>query len=216
MWLLLDSKRRTNSSCRRLSHWAFEKWTLLFLFVLAFFVLGWLRCSTSYIGIWCVLYWFSAYFDELLSAVIMLILWKLACGYGRLMWLRLTWTLIAVLDLLYLRYTLRDLVCLVLVFTFTYPLALVGGIYANTLKAGLWYWNVNNASSNSSVNIGARPLILLKYLHIIFLSPCWKLVVMGCFSRFISWKMEFLERVAGKYKNLVTNEWKEKDLFMKK
>lgn len=37
---------------------------------------------------------------------------------------------------------------------------LVGGNYANTLKAGLWYWNFNEASSNAWTNIGARLLNL--------------------------------------------------------
>ena len=79
--------------------------------------------------------------------------------------------------------------------------ALVGGRYDNGSNAGLWYWNVNNASSNYSANIGARPLIFIKYLHIIFLAPWQKLVVLGGFSRFI-FLTKFLERPAGKYKNI--------------
>lgn len=75
--------------------------------------------------------------------------------------------------LIILRYTLRDLVCLVRVFSLAFSLALVGGRYDNGLKAGLWYWNLRNDSSNANSNIGARPLIFKsKYLHIIFLSPC--------------------------------------------
>lgn len=37
--------------------------------------------------------------------------------------------------------------------------ALVGGAWNNGVNAGLWYWNVNNASSNTSANIGARLII---------------------------------------------------------
>lgn len=42
---------------------------------------------------------------------------------------------------------------------FTMSYSLVGGMYWDTLKCGLWYWNVNNASSNYNVNIGARLII---------------------------------------------------------
>lgn len=109
----------------------------------------------------------------LLSAVLILPLpSELACGVGLWIIFHLTLTSIAVLDSLYLKYTLRDLVCLVLVFRLCILFALVGGRYDNGINAGLWYWNVNNASSNYSINIGARPLIFIKYLHITFLSPC--------------------------------------------
>lgn len=45
-----------------------------------------------------------------------------------------------------------------------YPLAvisiaLVGGSYALTLKAGLWSWNFDGTSSNAWANIGARLII---------------------------------------------------------
>ena len=42
--------------------------------------------------------------------------------------------------------------------------ALVGGNYANSVKAGLWYWNCWDNSSIANTNIGAR-LIILK-IHI--------------------------------------------------
>lgn len=96
-----------------------------------------------------------------MSAVTGIIPVELACGIGGLTKPLAMLMLTSVLDLLYLRYTLRDLVCLVRVFTYSYPLALVGGRYDNGTNAGLWYWNVNNASSNLSVNIGARPLIFI-------------------------------------------------------
>ena len=38
--------------------------------------------------------------------------------------------------------------------------ALVGGQWNDTLKAGLWYWNVNETSSNAWTTIGARLLNL--------------------------------------------------------
>lgn len=44
---------------------------------------------------------------------------------------------------------------------FSRVVALVGGNYANSVKAGLWYWNLNEASSNSWTNIGARLIILV-------------------------------------------------------
>lgn len=44
----------------------------------------------------------------------------------------------------------------------------VGGNVNNGANAGLFYWNLNNASSNSNWNIGARLLILI-LLHITFL-----------------------------------------------
>lgn len=36
---------------------------------------------------------------------------------------------------------------------------LVGGNWANSLNAGLWYWNVNESSSNAWTSVGARLLI---------------------------------------------------------
>jgi len=36
---------------------------------------------------------------------------------------------------------------------------MVGGNYNNASNAGLWYFNANNASSNSNANIGARLLV---------------------------------------------------------
>ena len=36
---------------------------------------------------------------------------------------------------------------------------LVGGNWTNDLKAGLWYWNVNETSSNAWTSVGARLLI---------------------------------------------------------
>jgi len=49
--------------------------------------------------------------------------------------------------------------CIGLVY-FSRVVALVGGNYANSVKAGLWYWNLNEASSNAWTNIGARLLNL--------------------------------------------------------
>jgi hypothetical protein len=37
--------------------------------------------------------------------------------------------------------------------------AYVGGNFNNGLKAGLFYWNLNNGSSNANWNYGARHLI---------------------------------------------------------
>lgn len=50
--------------------------------------------------------------------------------------------------------------------------AAVGGNWNNGLKAGLFYWNLNNSSSNANTNIGSRQLILtfIFLLHIIFLT----------------------------------------------
>ena len=48
-----------------------------------------------------------------------------------------------------------DLVCFVLRFC---PVLLVGGNYSNNDNAGLWYWNLNNSSSNTNSNLGARHL----------------------------------------------------------
>ena len=39
--------------------------------------------------------------------------------------------------------------------------ALVGGNYTNGVKAGLWYWNLNETSTNSWTTIGARLLIMV-------------------------------------------------------
>ena len=36
---------------------------------------------------------------------------------------------------------------------------LVGGNWANSLAAGLWYWNVNETSSTAWTTVGARLLI---------------------------------------------------------
>lgn len=57
-----------------------------------------------------VLVFFFAY-PLLLSAVDMIMVYQLACGIGIVGILRVLLTLPSVLDLLYLKYTLRDLVC---------------------------------------------------------------------------------------------------------
>lgn len=57
-----------------------------------------------------VLVFFFAY-PLLLSAVDMIMVYQLACGIGIVGILRVLLTLTSVLDLLYLKYTLRDLVC---------------------------------------------------------------------------------------------------------
>lgn len=38
-------------------------------------------------------------------------------------------------------------------------LAIVGGNWNNRSNAGLWNWNLNNASSNANVHIGRQTLI---------------------------------------------------------
>ena len=38
-------------------------------------------------------------------------------------------------------------------------LTLVGGAWNNESRAGLWYWNINEASSIANGNVGARLLI---------------------------------------------------------
>lgn len=76
-----------------------------------------------------------------------------------------------------------------------YFFTLVGGRWLNGASAGLWYWNFNWVSTDYSTNVGARQLIFIIYLHIIFLAPWQKLVALGWLSRFI------LEKSADKYKN---------------
>ena len=58
-----------------------------------------------------VLVFFSLYVLLLLSAVDMIMVCRLACGIGIAGRTRVVLTLTSVLDLLYLKYTLRDLVC---------------------------------------------------------------------------------------------------------
>ncbi|HBJ12452.1 MAG TPA: hypothetical protein DDY53_03900 [Clostridiales bacterium] len=53
--------------------------------------------------------------------------------------------------------------CAVPLFGFFSFFALVGGNVDNGTNAGLFYWNLNNASSNANWNIGARLLILLNH-----------------------------------------------------
>ena len=43
-------------------------------------------------------------------------------------------------------------------------LPMFGGNWNNGLNCGLWYWNLNNASSLSNVNVGGRLLIYYIYL----------------------------------------------------
>ena len=92
----------------------------------------------------------------LLSAVDMIMVLMLACGIGIVGILLVLLTLTSVLDLLYLKYTLRNLVCW-LGFSFTF---LVGGAFDGTYSyAGLWYWWVAEYSSYYGITTGARPLI---------------------------------------------------------
>ena len=58
-----------------------------------------------------VLVFFSLYILLLLSAVDMIMVYRLACGIGIAGRTRVVLTLTSVLDLLYSKYTLRDLVC---------------------------------------------------------------------------------------------------------
>lgn len=48
-----------------------------------------------------------------------------------------------------------DVVCTFFILSDT----LVGGNWGNVSNAGLWYWNVNEASSNAWTTVGARLLI---------------------------------------------------------
>jgi hypothetical protein len=47
--------------------------------------------------------------------------------------------------------------------------AAVGGNWNNGSNAGLFYWNLNNASSNANVNYGGR-LLIENFMHLIFLT----------------------------------------------
>ena len=56
--------------------------------------------------------------------------------------------------------------------------ALVGGNYTNGVKAGLWYWNLNETSTNSWTTIGARLLIwylvcIEHFLHYFLVGGCF-------------------------------------------
>ena len=65
--------------------------------------------------------------------------------------------------------------------------ALVGGNWANGTNAGLWYWNVNEASSNTWTNVGARLLIsFYKYRDLMCLS---------------AWFVALIALVGGRYDN---------------
>nr|DAY77996.1 MAG TPA: hypothetical protein [Caudoviricetes sp.] len=58
---------------------------------------------------------------------------------------------------------------------FSFRVARVGGNSNNGTNDGLWYWNLNNDSSNANWNCGARVFIFENnnlLLHIIFHSPC--------------------------------------------
>jgi len=46
----------------------------------------------------------------------------------------------------------------------------VGGNWSNAGNAGLFYFNANNAASNSNSNLGARHLVCLNYLRGNFLT----------------------------------------------
>jgi hypothetical protein len=43
-------------------------------------------------------------------------------------------------------------------------LALLGGNWNNGTNAGLSYWNLNNASSNTNINIGGQTLIRNEFI----------------------------------------------------
>lgn len=62
----------------------------------------------------------------------------------------------------------------------------VGGAYWDNTNAGLWNWNVDNASSKANANIGARLIILvfdvylgymMKYLSAVILRRLWALLL---------------------------------------
>lgn len=50
--------------------------------------------------------------------------------------------------------------------------ALVGGGFSSGAHAGLWYWSCSYSSATSNLNCGARLLILIITVHIIFHSAC--------------------------------------------
>lgn len=103
-----------------------------------------------------VLVFFSLYILLLLSAVDMIMVCRLACGIGIAGRTRVVLTLTSVLDLLYSKYTLRDLVC----WLGLYLAPLVGGAFDSTLSyVGLWYWWFAETSSYYGITTGARPLI---------------------------------------------------------
>lgn len=55
-------------------------------------------------------------------------------------------------------------------------LAILGGNWNNGANAGISYWNLNNTSSNTNLNIGRQTLIRnILILHPVFLTPWWKL-----------------------------------------
>jgi len=67
---------------------------------------------------------------------------------------------------------LWDLVCASVDCLAVFRVARVGGNMNNGTNDGLWYWNLNNDSSNTNWNIGARLLICIFSLHTIFHSTC--------------------------------------------
>ena len=97
--------------------------------------------------------------------VILPTMYVAGCGVGLLTMLRLLRLLRTVLDFLF-----WDLVWFALSFCLCF-FALVGGAWSNGTEAGLWYWNVNEASSSAWTNIGARLLIsFYKYRDLMCLS----------------------------------------------
>ena len=51
--------------------------------------------------------------------------------------------------------------CSSLLFAFCLRVAHVGGNSNNGANDGLWYWNLNNSSSNANWNCGARVFIFV-------------------------------------------------------
>lgn len=86
----------------------------------------------------------------LLSAVNGMILFVVVCGVGMFTMSLLITGMATELDYLYVGIWCVD---------FGVTQRLVGGNYVDSVRCGLWCWNLNNVSSNANGNIGARPLI---------------------------------------------------------
>jgi hypothetical protein len=56
-------------------------------------------------------------------------------------------------------------------------LAFIGGYWSGGAYAGFSYWNLNNSSGNTNINIGRQTLISVnkRILRPIFLTAWWKL-----------------------------------------
>ena len=94
----------------------------------------------------------------LLSAVLIGILVKLACGIGISMTLRVKLMLTSVLDSLY-----WYLMCIGVLYLFS----LVGGQWRSEIECGLWEFSLSAISSLTTLDIGARPLMGFDVLRVL-------------------------------------------------